>query len=264
MIRHSPAAPRRAHSAKAIVAVACAILVVVGANVALALWHPWAMSEQGPQEQDQNQGEDDQTEVGEGTSDAWAPTETSASDLPDADMAAEREAIAVWLLERNITADVDDAVRIRSDSGLTVAQNAAGEDVSIPTITSYWQLGDLYLRVLDQQGQHYVDVLTETVSGINDAAGAAAGAPNVTSNASTGDAIPAGCMATLYSRLAQWTQEGASSIIAGDAYIDDTSIAVDGTTTTFDMRGPDASHQLVVVHVSYDATSDETTFSVDA
>lgn len=239
--------------AVAVVAIELTVSAVIG---------PAQSNTQQNQTNEEQQEQQADTETEEQDTNTEVPdTQTSNTDAPDASEAAEREAIAAWLTGRGISSNASDGVRVKSEAGKTTTQDADGNEIEIPIVTSYWRVNGSYVVVTDRQGQHYVAPLTETVEGVNDGGDVSADGSVTTSNSNTGAAIPDKCMETLYDRLGAWVSDSGTDFNAGEAYVDESSIAVNDTTVTFDMRGPNLSRQSAVVHVTYDTDTDNTTFN---
>lgn len=189
-------------------------------------------------------------------------------ETPSADVNIEFQAIKEWARQNDASLDFSNASRIKSVEGLATTSDGNQNEVSVPVVTSYWQVGSTYLKVVNQMGQHVVSRLTETVEGINDVAQANTGSTEeayVISivNPDTNDLVPPVCMASLYDRLGTWSQENETlGLNAQDTYLDEYSIKTKDSATTFDMRGADKNRNVVVIHVAYDAATDTTTFNV--
>lgn len=246
-----------------------AVVLIAAAVIAVELLVSAIVGPSGSTGSEQNQyneelqSQEADTEQNDSNDDATEDNAQATSvEQPDASEDVEREAIASWLVGRGIASDASDGVRIKSVAGKATTQDADGNDVEIPIVTSYWRVNGSYVVVTDRQGQHYVAPLTETVEGVNDAASNdSANGSVATSNSETGAAIPDSCMSTLYERLSDWAKESGTDIVAAEAYVDDSTITVNDTNVAFDMRGPNTSRQPVVVHVLYDTTTDSTTFN---
>lgn len=174
-----------------------------------------------------------------------AAATTMASDDQEA---SERSALGLWLEGRG--GDATGATRLS-----TRTEEVSYDGVAHPVerTTSYWRIGDACYRVITEEGHMSVSAVTAAEAGVGD--GTADGQGSV-------ESVPEACMATLYGRLAQWGADNAHDVSTDEARIVDGSVSTDGSVTTFVMSAPDADRRAVTVMVSYDASSDQTSFEL--